>query len=89
MSGISLRLVLENLPLFLSAASRPLVTSVLEDRSLPPVSPQSAEERPGTCNNEDAAVEKLYAVEGVVSCLALRDWKTLENACHCGHGAAG
>ncbi len=78
MSGISR--VLENLPPLLSAASRPRCLSLLEDRALPPVSPQFAETRTGTCNNEDAAAEKFYAVEGVVSRLALRDRKALENA---------
>jgi hypothetical protein len=58
-----------------SFAQRSEQTSALDARSPPSVSPRSAEKRPGTCNNEDAAAEKFYAVEGVVSRLALRDWK--------------
>ncbi len=54
-----------------------------EARSPLSVSPQSesAEKRPGTCNDDAASeAEDFYAVDGVASRLALRDWKVLENA---------
>ena len=63
-----------------SFAQRSEQTSALDARSPPSVSPRSAEKRPGTCNNEDAEAEDFYAVDGVASRLALRNWKVLENA---------
>ena len=63
-----------------SFAQRSEQTSALDARSPPSVSPRSAEKRPGTCNNEDAEAEDFYAVDGVASRLALRNWKVLANA---------
>jgi len=63
-----------------SFAQRSEQASALDARSPPSVSPRSAEKRPGTCNNEDAEAEDFYAVDGVASRLALRNWKVLENA---------
>ena len=43
-------------------------------------SPRNPPKNTGTCSSEDDEAEDFYAVDGVVSRLALRDWKVLENA---------